>query len=57
MVSFLVSDEIFQLWVNDSPEASLLDGPFAVLAVEKSDVEDPLCIIAPMIKQLLVLEV
>ena len=55
-VSLLVSDKLLQLWVDNSPEASLLSGPFGVHAVQESDVEDLSGLVPAVIEQLLVLE-
>ena len=48
---------VIQLRVDDTPQGTFLRNPCAMLRVEEGDVEDFLCVVAPMITDLLMLEV
>lgn len=50
-------DEVFQLRVDDSPKASLLDCALRMFAVEEGDVEDLPGLVPTMVEEFLVLEV
>ena len=52
-----MSDKVFQLGIDDSPESSFLTGSHLVLAVQEGDVEHETRVVATMVGHLLVLEV